>query len=68
MRASLDRLRSVAIAEGIYNDNLTQYPNYAITNTTSQQLYGSQNAARLASIRTKVDPGNVMELAGGFVI
>lgn len=66
MKTSIQRLIKVAQSEGIYV--APKYPNYAITGTTSQQLYGSANAARLERIRAQVDPDNVMELAGGFKI
>ncbi|KAF4539443.1 FAD linked oxidase [Lasiodiplodia theobromae] len=67
MRSSVNRLKDVAMQEGIHS-NFTTYPNYAITNTTAEELYGTQNAARLRSIRNQVDPDRVMELAGGFSI
>ena len=68
MRSSVQRLKNVAMQEGIYRDDFTAYPNYAISNTTAQDLYGAGNAARLSRIRGQVDPGDVMELAGGFAI
>ncbi|KAF9639259.1 FAD linked oxidase [Lasiodiplodia theobromae] len=67
MRSSVNRLKDIAMQEGIHS-NFTTYPNYAITNTTAEELYGTQNAARLRSIRNQVDPDRVMELAGGFSI
>lgn len=66
MKASIERLKKVAISEGIYNDNLTAYPNYAISGTTAEELYGATNAARLRQIKMDVDPNGIMELAGGF--
>jgi FAD/FMN-containing dehydrogenase len=68
MEASVSRLKAVAISEGIYSDNLAAYPNYAITNTTVEQLYGATNVARLRSIKVEVDPTGIMELAGGFAL
>jgi hypothetical protein len=56
----------VAKDEGIYVD--TKYPNYAVTGTSAESLYGAQNAARLKSIRDAVDEKKVMNLAGGFNI
>ena len=41
------------------------YPNYAIYDTPLENLYGG-NLAALRSLKTAVDPGNVMGLAGGF--
>lgn len=66
IRTSVTHLKNVAISEGIYVE--TRYPNYAISGTTAQQLYGVQNAQRLQRIRKEMDPDRVMELAGGFAI
>jgi len=66
MRGSVNRLRQVAIDEGIYKSDFTQYPNYSITNTTAEDLYGAANTQRLREIREQVDPDRVMDLAGGF--
>jgi len=68
MRDSLERLKEVAIQEGIYDDRFTQYPNYALASSTAEELYGLQNAARLREIREKFDPERIMDLAGGFII
>jgi hypothetical protein len=68
MRGSLDRLKAVAAAEDIYDNSLTQYPNYALFDATGEELYGRANAKRLRKIRDTVDPQRVMDLAGGFVI
>ena len=64
MRASVRRLVAVAKSEGIYVN--TRYPNYAVTETTSELLYGPVNAKRLRAIRDRIDPDRIMELAGGF--
>ena len=66
MRSSVERLIQVAKNEGIFVE--TKYPNYAVTGTPAETLYGGQNAARLRSIRDAVDPRKVMNLAGGFSI
>lgn len=69
MRESLERLKRAAIADGIYDaDRFTQYPNYALANTTAEELYGKGNAARLRNIRVRIDPERIMDLAGGFQI
>lgn len=68
MRASANILRNVAIAEGIYLPSFTAYPNYAISDTAAEDLYGDVNVGRLREIRAKVDPKRVMDLAGGFEI
>ena len=66
MKESVAILKAEAIREGIYKDSFTKYPNYAITGTTAEELYGTANTARLRAIRQQVDPDGVMELAGGF--
>jgi len=68
MRASLERLKAVAIKERIYGSHFTQFPNYALANTTAEELYGAHNAARLRKIRAETDPSGIMSLAGGFDI
>ena len=68
MRDSLERLKEVAIQEGIYDDRFTQYPNYALASSTPEELYGLQNAARLREIREQFDPERIMDLSGGYVI
>ncbi|KXX82951.1 Bifunctional solanapyrone synthase [Madurella mycetomatis] len=68
MRQTIDTLKQVAIEEGIYKDTYTHYPNYAISGTTADELYGPQNAVRLRTIRDQIDPNRVMDLAGGFDI
>jgi hypothetical protein len=66
MRDSVNRLRQLAIEEGIYKPDYTQYPNYSITNTTAEELYGPANTRRLREIKMVIDPDRVMDLAGGF--
>lgn len=56
----------IAQEEGILHP--ISYSNYAQGTTPAQELYGSTNAARLASIRTEVDPQRIMDLTGGYVI
>lgn len=66
VKLSIANIKQVAINEGIFKDTFTAYPNYAIGDTTAEELYGSANAARLRAIKASVDPDKVMELAGGF--
>lgn len=68
MRDSVNRLRKIAIEEGIYKPDFTQYPNYSISNTTAEELYGPKNTQRLRKIKKQIDPKRVMDLAGGFKI
>lgn len=68
LKASIGRLKEVAIAEGIYDEGFTLYPNYATWDTTAEELYGKTNAARLRVIQDEIDPDRVMYLAGGFVL
>lgn len=68
MIESVERLKAVAISEGIYSEDLALYTNYAISNTTAEQLYGATNLARLRSIQAEVDPTGIMGLAGGFTL
>lgn len=62
---STNTIRAEAIAEGQNITGVSQYGNYAIFGTPVEALYGA-NLPRLRSIRKKVDPNNVMALAGGF--
>jgi len=65
MQASVARLKKVARDLSIYDDEFTVYPNYAISNTTAEELYGA-NTKRLREIRERIDPKRIMDLAGGF--
>lgn len=62
---STNRIRSAAIANGQNIDDVAVYGNYALIGTPVESLYG-QNLPRLRAIRNRVDPHNVMALAGGF--
>lgn len=68
MQTSVDTLVAVAKSEGIYDESLTAYPNYALSTYKGDQLYGSANAARLRKIKAEVDPNGVMDLTGGFAL
>jgi len=67
LRQSTNTIRAAAIADGQNISNVAVYGNYASTGTPVELLYGA-NLPRLRSIRNKVDPQNVMALAGGFKI
>lgn len=62
---STNRIRSAAIAEGQNIADVAVYGNYALFGTQIEAIYGA-NLPRLKSIRSKVDPNNIMALAGGF--
>jgi len=64
---STNTIRAAAIAEGQNVADVAVYGNYAHLGTPVESLYGA-NLARLRSIRNRVDPHNVMALAGGFKI
>ncbi|KAJ3504597.1 hypothetical protein NMY22_g17869 [Coprinellus aureogranulatus] len=59
-------LVAAASAEGQSNlDSIPLYPNYASSRMTLQQVYGT-NVPRLRALKQRVDPDDVMGLAGGF--
>lgn len=66
-KASAQNIINVAIKEGqnVGGANQIIYPNYALADIPLESMYGS-NVARLKSIKQKIDPQNVMGLAGGF--
>jgi len=67
MQTSVDYLKKIAIAEGIYSDSVPTYANYALSTYSGPQLFGATNAARLRRIQSKYDPNGVMkQLTGGF--
>lgn len=66
MQQSVDTLTAVAKREGIFDADLTAYPNYALSTYGGDQLYGAANAARLRKVKVEVDPQGVMDLTGGF--
>lgn len=59
------RIRAAAIEEGQDIASGPLYPNYAIFGTPLQDMYGD-NVDKLKSLRQRVDPHDVMGLAGGF--
>ncbi|KAI0050408.1 FAD-binding domain-containing protein [Auriscalpium vulgare] len=66
MRQSTATIRAAARAEGQDIAEAWKYPNYALaTDTSLQEMYGG-NVERLRAIHARVDPHNVMGLAGGF--
>lgn len=65
IKASAKRVTEAAIEEGQDIEHAPLYPNYALHDTPLNKMYGG-NVARLRKLKKKVDPKNVMGLAGGF--
>ena len=65
VRQSAARIRDIAIQDGQDITNAPLYPNNAIFDTPLSDMYG-ENVEKLRSLRQRVDPHNVMGLAGGF--
>ncbi|KAF9527189.1 hypothetical protein CPB83DRAFT_935955 [Crepidotus variabilis] len=59
------KINAAAIQQGQKIADLPVYPNYALQDTPLQLIYGD-NLPRLKDIKAKIDPSNVMGLAGGF--
>jgi hypothetical protein len=65
IRRSAERMRDVAIQDGQEIAHAPLYPNYAIFGTPLRDMYGA-NVDKLHRLKKRVDPDNVMELAGAF--
>ena len=65
IRQSAARIRDVAIQDGQDITKAPLYPNYAMFDTPLSDMYGD-NVDKLRSLKQRVDPQNVMGLAGGF--
>lgn len=61
-----DEVEQVAIREGQSKKGDIKYPNYAVSGTPVEEMYG-ENLERLRRIRRGVDPRDVMQLQGGFL-
>jgi FAD/FMN-containing dehydrogenase len=62
-KESTAQLQNVAAADGVLGS--FSYVNYAIYDTPLEAMYGD-NVQRLKEIKHRVDPQNIMNLAGGF--
>jgi len=63
---SVNRLSAVAKTEGILSDDpLALYGNYMGAKTPLVDIYGD-NLESLQALKSRIDPDNVMGLAGGF--
>lgn len=65
VRSTAEALSDAARSEGQSRQGALIYPNYAIFDTPLEDIYGS-HLPRLRSLQSKVDPQNVMALAGGW--
>lgn len=66
MEESANRLSAIAQAEGLLSDDpIALYGNYVEANTPLADIYGD-NLPSLQALRAKIDPKDVMGLAGGF--
>ncbi|KAI0289881.1 FAD-binding domain-containing protein [Multifurca ochricompacta] len=65
LRESTRMVRNAAVADGQDVQTAAVYGNYALFGTPIEDVYRN-NVPRLKEIRQRVDPENVMTLAGGF--
>jgi hypothetical protein len=66
IKASAENIRAIAIAEGQQSIvDAPVYPNYAVYDTPLERMY-LKNVDRLKALKRRVDPNNIMGLAGGF--
>ena len=65
LRNFTETVQAKAVQEGQSRWDDILYPNYALTDTPLELVYGS-NVQRLQEIAAKFDPDDVMSLTGGF--
>jgi hypothetical protein len=58
-------LKTVATAQGQDLSDASVYGNYAAAGTPLEAIYGA-NLPRLKALKKRVDPANIMGLAGGW--
>jgi len=58
-------IREVALADGQDLSPAAMYVNFALFDTPLEAIYG-ENLPRLRTIKAKIDPERVMDLAGGW--
>ena len=66
VRESTSLITQAAIKEGQDIQHAAKYPNYAMYDTPLEEMYGKKNLERLKELKKRVDPENIMDLAGGF--
>ncbi|KAH6914745.1 hypothetical protein BKA70DRAFT_1093662 [Coprinopsis sp. MPI-PUGE-AT-0042] len=68
LRSTVGVIEQAARSEGQFNvGDRPLYPNYAMQDVSLERIYGA-NLPRLRALKARVDPDNVMGLAGGFKI
>ncbi|KAK7448813.1 hypothetical protein VKT23_013543 [Stygiomarasmius scandens] len=68
MRQSVEQIQRVAIQEGQQGiDTAPPYTNYALFDTSAELIYGD-SLPLMRSVKARIDPDNVMGLAGGIKI
>lgn len=65
LEQSAANILAAAQAEGQDVGSAALYGNYAISSTSTSDIYGD-NLSRLSSLRAQYDPDGVMKLAGGW--
>jgi hypothetical protein len=65
LRQHTEQARAALLADGQDVSQAAVYVNYALYDTRLEDMYG-ESVQRLREIRTKIDPEDVMGLAGGF--
>ncbi|KAF9009146.1 FAD-binding domain-containing protein [Hymenopellis radicata] len=65
MRLSVKQITAAAVADGQAIQDVALYPNYALYDTPPSRIFGD-NLERLKALKARVDPHDVMGLAGGF--
>ena len=65
IKESAKNIRDAAITEGQDIKDAPLYPNYATFDTPLKEMYGD-NVGELMLLKQRVDPTNIMGLAGGF--